>query len=753
MSNLVRQKLTFVLISIAVWALVLILGTYDQEDIFHSLYSIGGFFGAPTKTIPEFSLTRTLLGVPVLDLGIVTGYRLPYQGTLHLGILWPLRQYLPTLYLAQMYVLLALLIGTQVFVKFATSWHFLGETQTNRRLKSAFCIASWLVLMYPVIEYLLQEDWFSIAIPYLGFVITMFSLSRAEIIHHKTPSPIEVARIFQMTLIGIHFILLGSITTMGMYLIPILILVGWRTRVFLKARDSLRNFKGLTLLLVLCVTSHALSIVMDVGSEIYERRDISKLSNWWANPARGFGATKHFVGQLISVENSWLVRQLNPEFIGRFNVPASGLGRLPLALVALQCGIVVCLVGGHSLRSRVGRWLWVVEALYLWLFLSMIEVAPYPLRLSSDYLMRDALIPIAITIAMVALGSTSELGLKSRSSNSLHRFQLAVVIYYSITVLVAPLTVVGNRQQNQQQALSPKSVMGSITNDSDWARTFESLRIVEFPTLAIVNTSVGDFPSSETKERSWRGLTGWHLFRQFGFRSTEGFPKIRSTESLNGQDGLKSRLIPPTLEICGSEVISLLKIDVILVDSSDVAACETRINDIQTSVTHEYRKLELPETGLTAFLINQRKWLILKSLTAEIRDYQNCGVITEPSCFLKFWRLSQAELGSETHFCEQGCLYKLDFRELYFDQGINRRLVLPLNTDVTLSAVSTTGESVDIESVNGFATIKLGQVSDELIEVNWRPDVRMYLYAIAAWLNFLTFLVFCLCWVIKKSRS
>ena len=109
-------------VSFVVWLLLAFIGTYDREDLFHSLYSIGGFFGGIGSGPWNFSLTRTYLGIPVIDLGLVGGFRLPYQGSLHSGFLWPLRTLVPSVAIALLYILASLLLATYAFTLCTGSW-------------------------------------------------------------------------------------------------------------------------------------------------------------------------------------------------------------------------------------------------------------------------------------------------------------------------------------------------------------------------------------------------------------------------------------------------------------------------------------------------------------------------------------------------------------------------------------------------------------------------------------------------------
>ncbi|MFM7081299.1 MAG: hypothetical protein ACKOYI_04955, partial [Actinomycetota bacterium] len=90
-----RPELLTVTVSLLTFVVINFLGYWDVEDLFTSGSSLGARFGFSTGIDRTNDLIYSLWGVPLLDFGIIGGYRLPFQGTINTGPLWILRNLLP----------------------------------------------------------------------------------------------------------------------------------------------------------------------------------------------------------------------------------------------------------------------------------------------------------------------------------------------------------------------------------------------------------------------------------------------------------------------------------------------------------------------------------------------------------------------------------------------------------------------------------------------------------------------------------
>ena len=727
-------------ISFAVWLLLLVLGTYDKEDIFHSLYSVGGFFGGIGSGPWSFSLTRTFWGIPVLDLGLVGGFRLPYQGSLHSGILWPLRTVVPSVVIAFLYLLMSLLLATHAFLLCAGSWLRADWSKIAKARYVSLCVACWLILNYPLVEYLLSEDWYTVALPYTGFLTTVFALSRSELLRGEE-LPLHVLRdCLRLLLAGCYFLLLGHFSTIAVFVwLPVLLIL-WQ---FLGlSRSICLHWRQLTFEAALsCIILVRLcAVLVDIGLEFRGASVPRPLGDWWASPLQGVGTFKHFVGQFISSENSWLLRKLVPEFLPRFNIPAVGLGRLALSafLLIFSALIVVCSRTVHERRVRL--WLWTIVALYFWQFSAMTQVVPDLIRVSADYQWRDSLIVIGVLASVTSmpflLGASAVGQAKLRGPFSM--WIVLIAAHYALTTVFAPLTIVSSRTQTGQSVVSPNSAFGSTTRDDDWSGSFRSLAQSDFPLIVLVNSKIPLFPDVvEKMSDNWQGLTGPHQLRQIGVRSWEGLPKLRSSKHLNG-DVVPSRLTWLSFELCNPEMATLLRIDKILISPKDLGECLEHLGSSSAAsvpvITVDANGLQ--SAGLVVVSLRYRGMFAVTP-TESPQDGSICGVVTDRNCLGSFGQRDDI-IGVGPAICTGRCLMEVDLSSRQTNQQDRRVLLFPLNAQLPHKIVDVgTGREFSSLTIGGFIGLPFRDVAGHQLRVEFRPDARMFLHAFSGWSHLL----------------
>jgi len=725
-----------------VWLLLVFVGTYDREEEFHALYSIGGFFGGVGSGPWSFSLTRTFWGIPVLDLGLVGGFRLPYQGSLHSGFLWPLRTLVPSVVIALVYVLMSFLLATYAFVSCTGSWLRAEWDRAEKARYVSLCVACWLILCYPLLEYLLSEDWYSCVIPYTGFLTAAFAVSRAELVRGGAISLRTLRQCLRLLLAGSYFLLLGHVSTFSVYVwLPALLLL-WQC---LGVSQSFRLYwrkLAFELSLGVVVLVRLLAVVMDVGSELRGKGVPTPLGDWWASPLRDTGSLKHFIGQFISVENSWLLRRLAPEFLPRFNLPAVGVGRLALPVSLLIFGALIVLCSRAVHERRVRAWLWTIVLLYFWQFFGMIQAAPTLARVSADYQWRDSLIVIGVLATVTSV--TSLMGgsaiVPRRLKRQLPIWLVFIAVYYAITTVLVPTTIAESRTREGRKLFSPASAFGSTTRNQNWSRTFKDVAGGDLPLIVLVNSKFPVFPDGvDSKIDNWRGLTGWHQLRQVGIRSWEGFPKLRSSAYLNG-DEMPSRLRWLSLELCNPGITTLLRVDKLLVSPADLGECLNQLRSLTDGAPEATVDAQsLRSAGLV--VVSLRYQQMFAVTPAESRQGSSvCGVVTDPNCLQSFGQREDV-VGVRPVDCAGRCLMEFDLSNHQTDQRDRRVLLLPLNAQLPLRIVEVgTGRDFSSQAIGGFVGIPYRDANGHHLRVEFKPDARIYLHALSGWSHLLLFL-------------
>jgi len=723
-------------LTLATWFLVLTVGTFDQEDLYHSVYSIGGFYGPALSRSWDFSLTKTLWGIPVIDLGLVGGFRLPFQSSFGSGFLWPLREILSSTAIAILYVLCAMLVAAVSYSRFAESWTPVVTEGKQRWTFGIAKYAAWLIFLYPVLEYLLQEDWYSHVVPYCGFIAISASLSRKDLRDSSLVRLTDVREVVRTVLIGVYLVFLGHASLLRLYFwLPALLLVWHAPSVIRVLRGRLRLAK-IEILLFAVVILRVGTVLVDVLSEYRERPRSGTSPDWWVSPLRGPGDFKHFLGQVLVSENSWLLRFLAPDLLQKFNLPSPGLGRLPLSLLLLL--FLVGLTEMVLLRSKNRAWCLSVLALQLLVFSSMVG-ALRVLSAGSDYLWRDTMI---VGVGIASLTTLSALEDASQSESILPKslvraLFVGLLSYYAVTTVVAPRTVMAGRSDEELPSLSPKSVFGSTTNNREWQLLADSLRAEGASTVAFINLKIPYFSDSDTAigVGGYEGLTGWHQLRQVGIRSLEGFPKMRSTKHLNGSTGFQSRLTFPTDAICHKTTALLLQIDTIVARSHEVASCLSQLEEGGTDAREPRLRVDisdLPGTELRVIHLRSRFWITVDP-PPKAGSLTECGIVTDVNCLSRAGQLGLIPIADNEIKCDGRCLDTLDFRSVSSDRSDSRIVLLPISGDIPTRVISSDGDLIATRDINGFVGLPIVAVAGKELRVEWYPDFRILLQAFSGW--------------------
>jgi hypothetical protein len=714
---------------------ILVLGTYDTEDIFHAQYSAGAPFGGLFHH-QDSTLVQTLLGVPVYDSGVTGGYRLPFQGTLNTSWSWPLHRYLSLEFVLSLHLLVALVAGAMAVANFITTWQPVGTNSLRRG--RVFAILVWIALCYPVMEYLLLEDWYSVALPYLGFLVTMSGLLARPMFDRSIPDAPKFCWPLWSLIIGTYLMFVGHFSMVIFYAPWILISL---TPFAIQLTRAHKGFKGLLrelwipCIIGLLVVLRVMIVVTDIAHEVLQRPEVSSLCCWWANPTKSSGDFKHFLGQLFAVEMSPWLRYLRPGFLTRFNVSSTGLNRLPVSAPLLAVISCFSLVFGNleGIRRRVAA---VLLATWLAVFLIMIKVVPFPVRASADYLYRDVLLVlIALATVLTALPSAT-----SRYSRLSRPLRLALVS----ALIIGPVAATATRPIFRIETWgvhNPYAPLRQMLFRSTWYSKFSQEMGSEGGTLGIADPM---FPeryadrSRSPNESDWRGLRGYHQLRQFNLQSIEGFPKLRNASAFTGEPReFKQRINRLTIEHCTQELLVFLNVNLLLVKSGEsMQACVTRISSLD-----QPRPIAISFTNPRALADSGMSWtrLNIGGVVALGEDSAHsqvitCGVIADPNCLASLGTEISTSWIVDKGDCGQRCLLTVKPNGLGSKTSLIR-VLLPINSGNGIRFFADDGEEISHSTVNGLAVVDLRSTTTSVRAV-LDPDWRMWLQVLAAWSQF-----------------
>ena len=738
-----RPELLTVTVSLLAFVVINVLGYWDIEDLFVSGSSLGAQFGFSTSAVDRTNdLVYSLWGVPVLDFGIVGGYRLPYQGTINTGPFWLFRNLLPVEILMSLTHLLSMIIAA---IAFGSFWRV--ATRHPRQhdfVSSLLCLVCWISLQFPMFEYMLQQDWYTPAIANQGFIGALFSLLTLTILPstpHSTRA--DFKRFVQLFLLACYLLVLGHTGLLAIYgptLLVFTIVMLFRIRMSSHQLGmTWRHFRfEIALLAVAALRFFVMLIELVVETR---NRNMIGTDSWWARPTRSYPDLKHFVGQLFGTEFKPWLALWNSDWLSNFNI--SELSRTPHT-----AAFVMSVVFLYFLRRRNHQqWTTLGLLLGLWMvnFLLMLRILPNIARVPVDYLYRDVLIALGMAAVGIVVGSrdnTREAPLHTRFNVWL----LAAVVITSLSVSISNPFL-----QWYRWSTSPYSLSSSLQQSTDWIQSLE-IRSEDYgKVLAVIDpVFLSRWQDESSGEREWQGLRGFFQLRQAGMKTLEGSPKIRDATAFTGAtSSLKQSLEAPNVAFCDPVLFGFLGVSKIIMSPEDKDLCVQQLTKGESSEATDWRVTSpkpLADSGLWIAEFSTDRAVSSRSERPESRV--QCGLLADPECrnnlrlaFDSNWTLSDRQ-------CKLPCVLRMSRGSN--TQVIGNSLVIPLNAGNSLTVVDESGLNVQHSTINGLIAIPKDLIRQSELTVKVTPDFRMWLQVTNAYAQYI--LVAC-CLVTTLLRS
>jgi len=739
----IRPELLTVAISVLAFVVINFLGYWDVEDLFVSGSSLGAQFGFSTSAVDRTNdLVYSLWGVPLLDFGIVGGYRLPYQGTINTGPFWIFRNLLPVEILMSLAHLLSMIIAAIAFGGF---WR-VATRHLRRRdfVSSLLCLVCWISLQFPIFEYMLQQDWYTMSIVNQGFISALASLLTVHIqLANSHYSVTDYKNPIRLFLVGCYFLVLGHTGLLAVYGPTLLVFTIFVFFMTTKSAHQLgltwRRFR-LEIALLVVIALRFIVMSTELLVELRDRNTIGT-DSWWARPTRSYSDLKHFVGQILGTEfNPWLA-MWNSSWLQQFNM--NEFSRTPHT-AAFATSVVFL----YFLRRRNHQhWTTLGLLLGLWMvnFLLMLRILPNIARVPVDYLYRDILIALGMAAVGIVVGSrdnTREAPLHTRFNVWL----LATVVITSLSVSISNPFL-----QWYRWSTSPYSLSSSLQQSTDWIQSLE-IRSEDYgKVLAVIDpVFLSRWQDESSGEREWQGLRGFFQLRQAGMKTLEGSPKIRDATAFTGAtSSLKQSLEAPNVAFCDPVLFGFLGVSKIIMSPDDRDLCVQQLTKGESSEATDWRVTSpkpLADSGLWIAEFSTDRAVSSRSERPESRV--QCGLLADPECrnnlrlaFDSNWTLSDRE-------CKLPCVLRMS-------RGSNTQvdgnsLITPLNAGNSLTVVDESGLNVEHSTINGLIAIPKDLIRQSELTVKVTPDFRMWLQVANAYAQYI--LVAC-CLVTTLLRS
>jgi hypothetical protein len=715
-------------ISILVFFVIHSLGYWDVEDIFTSGSSIGSQFGALHQKGNETSLlVHSLHGVPVLDFGIIGGYRLPFQGTINFGPLWILRSLFPAELILALTHLLAILISALAFGRF---WEKAQERSGVKPVvSSAVCALCWVSLFFPTFEHVLQQDWFTASIAHQGFITVMTSLVTIALVCTSGDiDQVSLRASVRLLLFGCYTLLIGHTGLFALYFATILfaasgiVLIAIRRRSVAAQKLTVSHWR-LEGVLLAGLVLRTVALLGELLAEVSGRASIGS-STWWADPTRDLRGFIHFVGQLGGTElKPWLAITV-PDLLDKVNI--SKLSRVPhtAALVTL-CVLMMSLRKRASNNATIAL---LMTALWIGNFLFMIGILKNPIRVPGDYHYRD----ILITLSMIGVGLSLHLVKESipRYRRWLWNWSLPVSL-----MLTSVAVSVSNPMFHFEafRSSSPYALVNTLRDSDPWIDAFEQATGTTHGVVAVVDPFFSNRWTGEAW-KDWRGLRGFYEFREAGFTTLEGSPKIRDASAFTGlTDSLKQVLDPPTSDFCGSGLLSFLRVTTIIMSTESRDQCYLRATNKSGNITlRASEPAPLADSGMLISNLSQQQLFRTDSNSTDNGGIR-CGLLADPACFEKLGLLPSNQWQATARNCSLPCVFQMTrTTNTTNEQGM---IVLPFNIGNALRVTDQTGTTIPSTSYNGMIAIP-ANTPGNTITITVGTDWRMWLQVITAYLQY-----------------
>jgi hypothetical protein len=708
--------------------LINVIGYWRIEDLFTSGPSLGSRFGLSNDVNRTEELIYSRWGVPLLDFGIIGGYRLPFQGSINTGPFWIFRELLPVEILLPLTQLSSMIVAALAFGWF---WQIATSvTSTSGKISDLFYVLCWVSLQVPVLNYTLQEDWYSAAITNQAFVGVLFSLVAAKIqIANTEAARYGINRSIWLFLSSCYFLTLGHSGLLAVYGPTVLLLLVVVVAQLWKSRSALdlawaRSRPQVAFLII--VIARASSMMIETLIEASRRSEIGS-RYFWANPTRSYSDFKAFVKQFVVAELEPLLTFLNPDWVTN----AKSVSTLyPGAIIILACFT-------HLIQRRLNTNIGTIKLLLaLWLLslLMLMGILPTIFRIPQDWLYRDVLLALALAVVGVVFGSRA----KREAPSS--RLSVNTGLLLTLSLFSAFFSVDDLVSQLRNFGISRYSLPHSLRQSDDW---IQGLGIQEDDigkTLAVLDprflnqwgTFDGEGDSSE-----WKGLRGFFQIRQAGMKTLEGTPKIRDATAFTGDTrALKQSINPPNAAFCDPVLLGLLNVSKVIVSDANKSQCLRQLT-IRGSAFRDSWYLTTPKrlAGSQVWIADFSSDFAVSVDSEKPLGGLRCGLLKDPNCGLRLGLTISESWETSSRECRLPCVLRLTRTEV--QQADDATLVVPFNYRNSLFVVDQDGQHVPLASVNGLIAIPIRGDSPVELMIVVQPDSRMWLQILVAYAQYL----------------
>lgn len=684
-----------------------IIGTGDSEELFNGAYSYAAS-NNPDKIFATASTfgKHTLLGVPIYDTTIGTGYRLPLlYSTSHSPFVF-LRYFLTT----QMIQLVTLGIAACV-TGLAIQKFFEGISPVKSKSKQNFLFyCFYLAIIGPTFTYLYTNDWSTQATQYLGAVIIFLKLIDRSWFDQDSVEPLSTFHIPAGLAFGIVCFALGHPGNIPNYLIPIAVMF---TCVILRNRVRLKHIPVLVLLTCIVIASFAptvLGITTELAKQPYPR---VVASSWMSSQS---GQTFRLTIEIFTAVFWPLVNLLS---FGKSNFVENAANGFSGLLISAIAFVAIKRIWGCRKRCPV---IFVLTFVLICSINQMIfQRYLGPFQPSASWQLRDPLIAVTSIFAVVAV-SVFDSSTKERGTKGLRN---GVMFGLLISSLFPIATLLGHIQdEGISNGFLTRWMKGG---NSEWVQKMKEAGVQPGDRVYISHPDL-------FRDAQWYGFRNQPQLNQLSVSTINGWPKMRSSFTLvSGDQRRRFVNLIDSSHGCQMNTLGFLAVDWVIdknnnclneyekfygTDAIEVFSLGTNENVADSSEVRLYR-------------IDHKEIFTATELSeADARNV--CPIMSSGNCFSSNSYSSFGRQSGAFKLCIERCVAVLSVPST----GALSVVVIPLDFDKALEVRDPVANTkLETKSQNGFLAVEIEKSAEYVrtLEVAIKPDLHMWINALSPW--------------------
>jgi len=345
---------------------------------------------------------------------------------------------------------------------------------------------------------------------------------------------------------------------------------------------------------------------------------------------------------------------------------------------------------------------------------------------------KDPMVILSIMLTVIALSSTKEnVSTKTLLRNSFLKFLCLLTLICS--ALYIPAIVQVRMQQSSTGLMNGVVQQAGKSSSAEWKSILKSNGVEPGDRLYVQHPML-------FRGESWFGYSKLPQFTDIGVSTINGWPKMRSSFTLaENQFGSPRRFynIIDTRYGCKPAEIEFLAARWVLVSNDE---CRQQYESIFGSDAILRNLLPSPPgwpKDKSVWLYEIKKFSSYRiSGVDQTPENAFCPLLSSSGCINKLGITKQVNESTNPifRFCINGCLAQYEWKDSLQVGGA----VLPLDFDQSIIATrQRDGKSLNVKSHHGLLVIEpaANMKAGDNIELNIRPDGRMWISAVSTWLQ------------------